>query len=81
MSRRTPLPALAVGIAVALGGSTAHACPNCREAVAAQGDDGARLSQAFNTSILFMLAVPLSILGTGAFAVARAVKKGTLPPL
>ncbi len=64
---------------LALAGD-ARACPNCKEALASQNGDSARLSQGFNYSVLFMIAMPATIFGTGAFAVARAVKRGALPP-
>jgi hypothetical protein len=59
----------------------AAACPNCKEAVSLQGEDAANLSSGFNWSVLFMLAVPFSLLGAGSFMVRRAVKLGTLPEL
>jgi hypothetical protein len=47
----------------------ASACPNCKEAVAAAGDqsddDPLREARAYNYSIYFMLAVPYSLLGVG----------------
>ena len=45
------------------------ACPNCKEAVAASGDqsddDPFREARAYNNSIYFMLAVPYTLLGVG----------------
>jgi hypothetical protein len=46
----------------------ALACPNCKEAVAAAGDqddDPYREARAYNNSIYFMLAVPYTLLGAG----------------
>jgi hypothetical protein len=57
------------------------ACPNCKEAVSAQPEDMARMASGYNWSVLFMLAVPASLLGTGAFMVHRAVKKGVFPEM
>jgi hypothetical protein len=57
----------------------ATACPNCKEAIAAQPADGARLKEGYFYSILLMAGMPFTLLGTGAFLVARAVKKGSLP--
>ena len=56
-------------------------CPNCKEAVAAQPGDASRAADGFNRSILLMMAMPFALLGAGAFFVARAVKRGALPPL
>jgi hypothetical protein len=74
--------------ASALSAPIAHACPNCKEAVAAQGSDGlqpedtgARIADGYNRSVLLMVAMPFVLLGTGGVLVARAVKRGTLPEL
>jgi hypothetical protein len=69
-----------VSIACAWTGA-ASACPNCKEAIAAQPSDGARLKEGYFYSILFMVGMPFTLLGTGAFLVARAVKKGALPEM
>ena len=39
------------------------------------------MSRGYNWSVVFMLVVPFSMLGTGAFMVHRAAKRGTLPEL
>ena len=52
----------------------ASACPNCKEAVSAQPAEVANMAQGYNWSIMVMLGVPLSLAGTGAFMVRRAVK-------
>ena len=62
-------------------GSPAAACPNCREAVSSQPDDVANMARGFNWSIMLMLGVPATLLGTGGFIVHRAVKNGTLPEM
>jgi len=59
----------------------ASACPNCKEAVAAQPSDLARMKNGYNWSVLFMMSMPFTLLGTGAIMVARAVKRGTLPEM
>jgi hypothetical protein len=59
--------------------SPAAACPNCKEAVAAQPSEVASMARGYNYSVLFMVAMPFTLLGTGAFVVARAVKRGALP--
>ena len=65
----------------ALAPAPAVACPSCKDAVASQGDDAARLSNGYSSSILLMIAMPLALMGTGAFVVARAARRGSLPPL
>ena len=59
----------------------AWACPNCKEAVSLQSGEVANLSNGYNWSVLFMLVVPFSMMGTGAFLVHRAAKRGSLPEL
>ena len=59
----------------------APACPNCKEAVAAQPADVAAITQGYSWSILLMMSMPFTLLGTGAFMVARAVKRGTIPEM
>ena len=67
-----------LGICLALA-SSAQACPNCKEAVASQGGDAARLANGYSWSILLMMAMPFTLLGTGAFMVSRVVKRGGFP--
>jgi hypothetical protein len=59
----------------------AMACPNCKEAVSLQGSEVANAASGYNWSVVFMLAVPFSMMGTGAFMVRRAVKRGLLPEM
>jgi hypothetical protein len=59
----------------------ASACPNCKEAVAAQPGEAARLKNGYYYSIIFMVSMPFLLLGTGTLLVVRAVKRGALPPL
>jgi hypothetical protein len=74
--------ALAVAIlACAWAPSPALACPNCKEAVSASEGEVASSANGYNWSVLFMLSIPFSLLGTGAFIVHRAVKRGQLPEL
>ena len=47
---------------VMLLSEAAHACPGCKEAVAAQ-KGGANLVAGFQYSIVFMMAMPFTILG------------------
>jgi heme/copper-type cytochrome/quinol oxidase subunit 2 len=71
---------MVLAVALALG-SPASACPNCKEALAAQTGEGARLKDGYYYSIVMMMGMPFALLGTGAFFVVRAVKKGALPEL
>jgi hypothetical protein len=58
------------------------ACPNCREAMANQNSpEAVGLRNGYFWSILLMISVPMSLLGTGAFMVVRAVKRGALPEM
>lgn len=88
-SWRTWVPAavLAVAFGIASAGPV-RACPNCKEAVAAQDSNSARegkpttfMQHGYNWSVLFMMVMPFTLLGTGAFFVARAVKRGALPEM
>lgn len=80
MVMRRLLPALVMVVALGLAGN-ASACPNCKEAVAAQPAEAAEMKNGYNYSVLFMLAMPFSILGIGSFMVVRAVKRGDLPEM
>lgn len=78
MSRNTLLLAV---VLLSLSTANAWACPNCKEAVAAQPEEVARMAQGYNWSIVLMLGVPAALLGTGGFLVRRAVKLGSFPEL
>ncbi len=77
---RRMLPFLALLIVVALAGE-ALGCPNCKEAVANQDGDAMRLANGYSWSIILMIAMPFTLLGTGILMIARAVKRGALPQL
>jgi hypothetical protein len=70
---------LALVLLVVAFSSPASACPNCKEAVSAQPEEVAKVAQGYNWSILLMLGMPVTLLGTGAFLVRRAVRLGTMP--
>jgi hypothetical protein len=63
------------------GVSTALACPNCKEAVSSSESEAVGASMGYNWSVVFMLCVPFSMLGTGMFFVRRAVRRGCLPEM
>jgi hypothetical protein len=84
MKRIRRLTLRTIGLAallIVLGGDPARACPNCKEAVSLQTDEVTNLAGGYNWSVLFMLAVPFSMIGTGAFLVQRAARRGSLPEL
>jgi hypothetical protein len=84
MKRTCRIGLLTIAVAVVTmlqGGRTAWACPNCKEAVSLQDGEAASLSNGYNWSVMFMLVVPFSMMGTGAFVIHRAVKRGTLPEM
>jgi hypothetical protein len=77
---------LLLGLAVSFivfdrAASEVSACPNCKEAVSLDLGEVSNLSSGYNWSVVFMLAVPFSLLGTGAVMVRRAVRDGTLPEM
>jgi hypothetical protein len=72
--------ALLLTILLGLTG-TVNACPNCKEAVSAQPSEVAGMARGYNWSVLLMLVVPFSMLGTGTLMVIRAAKRGSLPEL
>ena len=76
--RRWKLGIATIGLGLLLAGK-ASACPNCKEAVANQGGEAARLANGYSYSILLMMAMPFTLLGTGAYLVTRAVRRGGMP--
>jgi hypothetical protein len=81
MSRPTLRTLLMVVALAAIAPAPADACPSCKEAVAAQGGDAARLSNGYSYSILLMIAMPIALMTGGACLIARAARRGVLPPL
>ncbi len=74
-------PKLGLATAVLLWSlvGSASACPNCKEAVANQDGNAARLADGYSWSILLMMAMPFTLLGTGTWLVTRAVRRGQFP--
>ena len=71
-----------------IAATTAQACPNCKDGLAhydaANGRAGYSangLQQGFSYSTVFMLSMPLSLIGAGGFMVRRLAKQGRLPEL
>lgn len=56
-----------------------RACPSCKEAVADGSGEASALARGYNWSILFMIAVPFTMMATGALAIRQAAKRGDLP--
>lgn len=75
---RTAFLGLFLGLALS---APVKACPNCKEAVAAQPSEVASMARGYNWSVMLMLAVPFSLFSTGTIMVTRAVKRGALPEL
>jgi hypothetical protein len=79
---RTVFIAIAFNTLFLAGGEFgARACPNCKEAVSLDSGEVAQMATGYNWSVAFMLLVPFSMLGTGAFMVRRAVRQGTIPEM
>lgn len=72
---------LAALVAGGLGTPVAQACPGCKEAIESQTGEGAKLKNGYFYSILFMMAMPFTLLGTGAFLVTRSIRKGGWPEM
>ncbi len=62
-----------------LSSAQVRACPNCKEAVADGAVEASSLARGYNWSILFMIAVPFTMMTTGALAIREAAKRGELP--
>ena len=75
---RRMVPCLAL-LSIVASASDALACPNCKEAVANQDGDAMRLANGYSWSIILMIAMPFTLLGTGTMMVVRAVKRGSFP--
>ena len=60
---------------LALTTADAWACPNCKEALAANSRDGSDLVRGYFYSILFMMGMPFTIVGAFSFSMYRAVKR------
>lgn len=80
--RQTGLATVGMALLILLVfGHSATACPNCKEAVSLQDGEAASQADGYNWSVMFMLVVPFSMMGTGAFAIHRAARRGAFPEL
>src|SRR5271165_3209588 len=83
-NRRAGMIALCLTLILLIGPGgpgLALGCPNCKEAVTSSEGQVASTSTGYNWSVIFMLGVPFSMLGTGMLVVRRAVKRGLLPEM
>ena len=64
------IPVLMLGLA-----ATAHACPGCKEALASGDGPQGDIVSGYFWSILFMMSMPFTILGTFGIVVYRAMRK------
>ena len=75
-----------VAYLIVIAATQAQSCPNCKDGLAhydaANGRAGYSangLQQGFSYSTLFMLSMPISLIGAGGFMVRRLAKQGRLP--
>ncbi len=74
-----PLGLVTLAAALALAAPSARACPNCKEAVSNDPEQSQGLKDGYSYSILFMVAMPFLLLGTGTGMAVRAARRGQLP--
>lgn len=74
MKRLAPL-ATAVAIVVLLAAADAFGCPNCKDAVNTSDPDGLNLARGYFYSILLMLAMPFTLIGSFGCYVWREMRK------
>jgi hypothetical protein len=66
---------VALFVAIALTASVASACPGCKDALAENDPEKNSLVKGYMYSILFMLAMPMAILGGFSAYMYRLVRK------
>jgi hypothetical protein len=64
-----------VAAAVVLAATEAAACPNCKDAVNTADPDGLNLARGYFYSILIMLAMPLTLVGSFGVYVWRELRR------
>ncbi len=84
MKTRTGMFLIAVGLAAVA--AEALGCPNCKDAVAVNDPEGMNLARGYFYSILIMLAMPFTLVGSfGAYVwreMRRQKREGSaIPPL
>jgi len=69
-------PLLAVAVLLALvAAADAFGCPNCKDAVDTSDPDGLNLARGYFYSILIMLAMPLTLVGSFGCYVWREMRR------
>jgi hypothetical protein len=69
-------PLLAVAVLLALvAAADAFGCPNCKDAVDTSDPDGLNLARGYFYSILLMLAMPFTLVGTFGCYVWREMRR------
>jgi hypothetical protein len=88
MDMRLPAKPILAALLLLVSARTAQACPNCKDGLAHYDASNGRagysangLQQGFSYSTVFMLSMPLSLIGAGGFMVRRLAKQGRLPEL
>ena len=84
MKSRTGIFFIAVGLAVMA--AEAFGCPNCKDAVAGSDPEGMNLARGYFYSILIMLAMPFTLVGSFGAYVWREMRRqrreaSSMPPL
>ena len=74
MKRLAPTAVL-VAIVLLLATADAFACPNCKDAVNTADPDGLNLARGYFYSILLMLAMPFTLIGSFGCYVWREMRK------
>jgi heme/copper-type cytochrome/quinol oxidase subunit 2 len=74
MKRLAPFAAI-VALVVLLTAAEAVGCPNCKDAVNTSDPDGLNLARGYFYSILLMLAMPLTLIGSFGCYVWREMRK------
>ena len=84
MKFRSVIFVIAVGLAVVA--AEAFGCPNCKDAVAGSDPEGMNLARGYFYSILIMLAMPFTLVGSFGAYVWREMRRqkreaSSMPPL
>jgi hypothetical protein len=74
MKRLVPLAALSL-VAVVVCAADALGCPNCKDAVNTSDPDGLNLARGYFYSILLMLAMPFTLIGSFSCYVWREMRR------
>lgn len=70
-----PVWAVVLAAAVACGAADAFGCPNCKDAVNTADPEGLNVARGYFYSILLMLAMPGTLLGSFAIYVWRETRR------